>query len=73
MATREQRLADFITEGAPPEKEPCQLLCEDHVGTYMLPFACQFMGGLWVNDKTGLPIDAKVIGWRPAVRGASPG
>lgn len=71
MATREQRLADFTTEGIPPEKVSCQLLCEDHVGTYMLPFVCQFSQGQWVNEKTGLPIDAKVVGWRPAARGTS--
>ncbi|HEV2570266.1 hypothetical protein [Methylocella sp. CPCC 101449] len=73
MATREQRLADFITEGTPPDTVPCQLLCEDHVGTYMLPFVCVFVEGRWINERTGLPIDAKVVGWRPAARGASIG
>lgn len=73
MATREQRLADFITEGTPPDTVPCQLLCEDHVGTYMLPFVCVFVEGRWINERTGLPIDAKVVGWRPAARGASVG
>lgn len=66
MATREQRLADFIAEGAPPTGVPCQLLCEDHVGTYTLPFVCRFEEGRWINVKTGLPIDARVIGWRAA-------
>lgn len=70
MATREQRLADFTTEGVPPEGVLCQLLCEDHVGTYTLPFVCTFVDGRWINERTGLPIDAKVIGWRVTNSGA---
>ena len=38
MATRQQRLDAFAHDGEPPAHEPLELLCEDHVGTYVLPF-----------------------------------
>jgi hypothetical protein len=39
MATRERRLAEFNGNGEPPPDQPVQVLCEDHSGTYQLPFA----------------------------------
>ena len=47
MATRERRLAEFNGEGEPPPDQPVQVLCEDHSGTYQLPFACRFVDGEW--------------------------
>jgi hypothetical protein len=44
-AARQQRLAAFPGEGIPPEDIACQLLCEDHVGTYTLSFLCQWSNG----------------------------
>ena len=41
MATREKRLAQFDGSGAPPPDQPVEVLCEDHSGTYQLPFACR--------------------------------
>jgi hypothetical protein len=38
MVTRQQRLDDFDSAGEPPADEPMELLCEDHNGTYVLPF-----------------------------------
>jgi hypothetical protein len=38
MATRDHRLAEF-NQGPPPLGQQLQLLCEDHNGTYLLPFA----------------------------------
>ena len=64
MATRERRLAEFNGQGEPPENQPVQVLCEDHSGTYQLPFACRFVDGQWRNDKSGDTVEAAVIGWR---------
>jgi hypothetical protein len=69
MATRQQRLDAFVHEGEPPTDRPVELLCEDHVGTYVLPFPCQWISGDWKNVETGERIDAMVIGWRARVDG----
>ena len=53
MATRERRLAEFNGEGEPPPGQPVQVLCEDHSGTYQLPFACRFVDGEWRNHESG--------------------
>ena len=45
MATREKRLAQFDGNGEPPPDQPVQVLCEDHSGTYQLPFACRWIDG----------------------------
>jgi hypothetical protein len=63
MATRQQRLNAFVHEGDPPLDQPLELLCEDHVGTYVIPFPCQWTGEDWRSVKTGERIEAAVIGW----------
>jgi hypothetical protein len=63
MATRSERLAEFTSEGEPPV-EACEILCEDHVGTYVPRFLCQFSDGAWRNAATGVRLEASVIGWR---------
>jgi hypothetical protein len=64
MATRERRLAEFNGNGEPPPDLPVQVLCEDHSGTYQLPFACRFVDGEWRNDESGGLLEATVVGWR---------
>jgi hypothetical protein len=64
MATRERRLAEFNGEGEPPPDQPVQVLCEDHSGTYQLPFACRFVDGEWRNNESGVAVEATVVGWR---------
>lgn len=64
MVTRSERLKDFTTQGDPLSDRPFELLCEDHVGTYTIPFPCQWVQGVWANGATGDPIDADVLGWR---------
>jgi len=64
MATREKRLAQFEGSGAPPPEQLVELLCEDHSGTYLLPFACEFVDGQWRNHDSGGMVEATVIGWR---------
>src|SRR4051812_20856767 len=41
-----------------------EVLCEDHSGTYQLPFACRFVDGHWRNHESGGAVEATVIGWR---------
>jgi hypothetical protein len=43
-------------------------LCEDHVGTYVIPFLCQWTEGTWQNAKTRRRIEVAVIGWREPKR-----
>jgi hypothetical protein len=38
MVTRQQRIDEFGSDGEPPAGELMELLCEDHNGTYALPF-----------------------------------
>ena len=64
MATREKRLAQFDGNGAPPPDLAVEVLCEDHSGTYQLPFACRWIEGQWRNDRTGGALEATVVGWR---------
>jgi hypothetical protein len=65
MATRQQRLDAFAHDGDPPVDQPLELLCEDHVGTYVVPFPCRWTNTNWRNIETGERIEATVIGWRP--------
>jgi hypothetical protein len=63
MVTREYRLAEF-SNSPPTEGLPVELLCEDHAGTYLLPFPCRWTDGAWHNGVSGALIDARVVGWR---------
>ena len=64
IAARQQRLAAFPGEGKPPADQACELLCEDHVGTYALPYRCSWTKGTWRSIATGEPVRAGVVGWR---------
>ena len=64
MVTRQQRLNDFESDGQPPAGELMELLCEDHNGTYVLPFPCRWVDGAWRSIRSDHQIDANVIGWR---------
>jgi hypothetical protein len=68
MAGRQERIDAFIHEGSPPADQPLEILCEDHVGTYVIPFLCQWTEGTWQNAKTRRRIEAAVIGWRDPKR-----
>jgi hypothetical protein len=63
MVTRENRLRDFNT-GVAPEGMRATLLCEDHAGTYLLPFDCYWRSGVWCKIDSDVPLAAKVVGWR---------
>jgi hypothetical protein len=63
MATREHRLSSFNC-GPAPEGKPVVLLCEDHAGTYLLPYDCQWKDGAWRGYENENALEAKVVGWR---------
>jgi hypothetical protein len=72
LPTRAARLDEFITDIMPDADMPVELLCEDHVGTYLLPFLCRSTAEGYRNEKTSELITGSVAGWRePKV--ASPG
>jgi hypothetical protein len=64
MVTRTARLNDFRTDGYPGSSLQVQVLAEDHVGTYILPFPCQHINGQWWNGATGEVVQASILGWR---------
>ena len=64
MVTRTARLKDFRTDGYPGHGLQVQVLAEDHVGTYILPFPCERMNGEWRNGITGEAVQASVVAWR---------
>ena len=64
MATRQQRIDAFSHDAAPPTNQPLELLCEDHVGTYVVPFLCRWRNGAWQGLDTDICIEATVLGWR---------
>ena len=66
MVQRADRLANFNTDSDPAPDTMVQVLCQDHVGTYLLPFLCSMTDRGWVNAATFLPIQTDVIGWRLA-------
>jgi len=63
MVTRERRLAEFDS-GDPPADQPLEILCEDHCGTYVIPFECRWLNGEWTGRANDEPIQAVVLGWR---------
>jgi hypothetical protein len=64
MATRQERIDAFSHDGTPPTDQPLELLCEDHVGTYVIPFLCRWRNGSWRSLDTDKCIEATVVGWR---------
>jgi hypothetical protein len=64
MVTRQVRLQGFPSEDERPAGQVFDVLCEDHVGTYTLPFYCCWHDEAWWSAETGERIDSAVIGWR---------
>ena len=64
MPARSARLNDFITDVAPPSDILVELLCEDRVGTYLLPYLCRNTAEGFRNERTGELIQGLVVGWR---------
>ena len=70
MATRQARIGAFIHDGELPADQSLELLCEDQVGAYVIPFLCRWSGTAWQSAETGYPIAATVVGWRVPSRGS---
>jgi hypothetical protein len=70
VATRQERIDAFNQGTIPPADQPLELLCEDHVGTYVIPFLCHWRNGNWQNVETDKCIEARVLGWRAPGRPA---
>ena len=51
MATRSFRLSEF-SQSAPETNEPVEVLCEDHNGTYLVPYYSGWCNSKWHNCKT---------------------
>jgi hypothetical protein len=64
MVTRAERLQDFITDDDPPFGSVVEVLCEDHVRTYRLPWLCRSTPEGLRNERTGELVEGRVIGWR---------
>ena len=64
MVSFSDRLSQFNTNREAPDGLAVEALCQDHVGTYVLPFPCRREGPTWYNDVTGGALDCDVIGWR---------
>src|SRR4051794_19022967 len=64
MATRSARLDEFITSASPILGTLVEILCEDHVGTYLLPYLCECTAEGFRNERTRELIQARVVGWR---------
>lgn len=64
MVQRDERLSQFISDRLPEIGASVQVLCEDHVGTYVLPFLCRRTESGWSNAGTSQMVDADVLGWR---------
>ena len=63
MATYDRRLAGYVIDGLPESERLVEVLCKDHVGTYVLPFLCRHTDGSWISE-AGRVIDVQVLGWR---------
>ena len=68
MVTRAERLQDSITDDNPPFGSVVEVLCEDYVGTYRLPWLCRSTPEGLRNARTGELIEGRVIGWREPKR-----
>jgi hypothetical protein len=60
MVTAPNALQDFITDADPPFGSVVEVLCEDHVGTYRLPWPCRSTPEGLRNERTGELIEEPV-------------
>ena len=72
MVTRDARLADFESVTVPPPDAILEMLCEDHNGTYLLPFPCRLTNGELHNANTGELLTVQAVGWRPWLKSVGP-
>ena len=61
MAARQERIDAFIHEGSPPADQPLEILCEDHVGTYVIPPTYRSRGDRLAGTKTKSALNLEVL------------
>jgi hypothetical protein len=71
LTSLSDRIAAFIVDQFPDEGSPVELLCVDHIGTYVVPYPCRRVEDAWRNVETNEVIEADVAGWRQR-RGQAP-
>ena len=72
MVRRNARISQFISDRLPSADSKVQVLCEDHVGTYTLPFLCRWTDGDgWMSSISQEVVEVAVLGWREPPSGAS--
>ena len=71
LTSLSDRIAEFIVDRLPDEGSPVELLCVDHIGTYVVPYPCRRVEDAWRNVETNEVIEADVTGWRQR-RGQAP-
>ena len=66
LTSLNDRIAEFIVDRFPDEGSPVELLCVDHIGTYVVPYPypCRRVEDAWRNVETNEVIKADVAGWR---------
>ena len=64
LTSLSHRIAEFIVDPLPDEGSPVELLCVDHIGTYVVPYPCRRGEDAWRNVETNEIIEADVAGWR---------
>jgi hypothetical protein len=64
LTSLSDRIAEFIVDRLPDEGSPVELLCVDHIGTYVVPYPCRRVEDAWRNVETNEVIEADVAGWR---------
>jgi len=64
LTSLDDRIAEFIVDRFPDEGSPVELLCVDHIGTYVVPYPCRRVEDAWRNVETNEVIEADVAGWR---------
>jgi hypothetical protein len=71
MVQRAARIAQFVSDRDPKADVMVQVLCQDHVGTYTLPFLCTKTGSYCITTATSEVLDVEVLGWRHPPKGAT--
>ena len=58
LTSLNDRIAEFIVDRFPDKGSPVELLCVDHIGTYVVPYLCRRVEDAWRNVETNEVIEA---------------
>ena len=59
-----RKFQDIWESGPPVANVACDILAEDPVGEYRLPYACVWRDGAWYGVGKTNPLAIRVVGWR---------